>query len=287
VGETLHRALNGKLVAPRKRTGDRTIPADLEAVCTKALARRAEKRYQTAGEMAAALRGLLPDEGRTTEMRRPSRRSPMVNAAVVSGAVVVLVTLGALLFGTGGSDEGADASDRTDQASDEPSDGADVSDVSDERPDVSDEPSEVSDEPSDASDRASDEPATGNEEQEAEERAAELAKQGRAELKRMRLDRAGALFREALEADPKLSAAWFGLGRVAFEQARYGEAEARVRRALRFRSRSARYRNFLGQVLLTQGKKEAAIAEWKKVLDLRPGNAEAKRLLKAAGVGVE
>ncbi|MBW2277033.1 MAG: protein kinase, partial [Deltaproteobacteria bacterium] len=273
VGETLHRALNGKLVPPRKRTGDRTIPADLEAVCVKALARKADKRYQSAAELAAALRALLPGEGETTEIKRSSGRSPVLIAAAVVGVILVVTTLGLLMFASDGSDEVSDLSEPSDEVSDAP----DTSDQSSDQADDSDTAGTVvAVEDAGSSDDVVEVDAGSaplqavDEKAEVQERAADLAKQGRAELKRMRLDKAGALFREALEADPKLSSAWFGLGRVAYEQARYGEAESKVRRALRFRSRSAKYRNFLGQILLTQGKKDAAIAEWKKVLSMRP-----------------
>jgi serine/threonine-protein kinase len=307
VGETLHRALNDKLVPPRKRTGDRTIPADLESICLKALSRRSEKRFQTAGEMADALRALTPDEGRTVEIKRPSQRSPVLVAAALVGAIVIVTTLGLLIF-VSGDDREPDVSDRSDPSdqsdpSDERSDlsersdhsdqsdhSSDQSGPSDERSDLSErsdhsDQSDHSSDPSDESDHLSDE--SDQSDSEAEERAKELAEQGHIELKRMRLDRAGALFREALEADTSTSSAWFGLGRVAFEQARYGEAESKVRRALRYRPGKAKYRNFLGQILLTRGDEAAAVAEWKKVLAMRPDNSEAKRLLKAAGEAVD
>jgi len=291
VGETLHRALNDKLVPPRKRTGDRTIPADLEAICLKALSRRSDKRFRSAGEMAAALRELLPDEGKTTEVRRPARRSSVLVAAASVGGIIVLVTLGLLLFWDGGGDEAreVDAPD----ASGSSSDGSGASDSSSdgsEGPDSSSQAVAADDIVEIDSGPATppvDEQAETDQQADDGEQAKELVEQGQRELKRMRLDRAGSLFQEAVEVDPRLSAAWFGLGRVAFEQGRYGDAESKVRRALRQRPGMARYRNFLGQILLTQGKKDAAIAEWKKVLATRPDNAEARRLLQAAGVSVD
>jgi Ca-activated chloride channel family protein len=54
--------LNGKPCPPRSIR--RSIPADLESICLKAMARKPEDRYATPGEMAQALRqfqGSLPD----------------------------------------------------------------------------------------------------------------------------------------------------------------------------------------------------------------------------------
>ena len=57
VSEILRKVLNEKPKPPRRLV--RSIPAALEAICVKAIAKDAAKRYATAGELAAALRGFL------------------------------------------------------------------------------------------------------------------------------------------------------------------------------------------------------------------------------------
>jgi serine/threonine-protein kinase len=282
VGETLHRALNDKLVSPRKRTGDRTIPADLEAICLKALSRRAEKRFQNAADMAAALRHLLPDEGETVSIRRPAARRM---AGLIAGGIAAAAVIGLGIWWA--------MSSRT------PAEPTQVQAAADAAPPAPDTAPPAPDTAHPAPDTAPPAPDTASPAQDTSYRtdtsyspspkaqAKDLLSQGRKELSRMRLDRAGVLFQEALELDPRLAGAWFGLGRVAFEQARYGDAERKVGKALRHRPNKPRYRNFLGQILLTQGRKAEAITQWKKVLDKHPGNAEAKRLLRAAGIDVE
>lgn len=54
VMELLPRVLSGKFTSPRRIV--RSIPAALEAICLKAMARKPDDRYGTAGEFAAALR---------------------------------------------------------------------------------------------------------------------------------------------------------------------------------------------------------------------------------------
>ncbi len=57
VMELLPRVLGGKFTAPRRIV--RSIPAALEAICLKAMARNPDDRYGTAGDLAAALRDFL------------------------------------------------------------------------------------------------------------------------------------------------------------------------------------------------------------------------------------
>jgi len=55
LGRLLYLVIRGEFQPPAERSPGRDIPADVEAICLKALARRAEDRYADAGEMTAAL----------------------------------------------------------------------------------------------------------------------------------------------------------------------------------------------------------------------------------------
>ena len=57
VSEIFPRILNKKPKPPRGLV--KSIPAALEAICLKAIAKDPAERYNTAGELAAALRGFL------------------------------------------------------------------------------------------------------------------------------------------------------------------------------------------------------------------------------------
>jgi serine/threonine protein kinase len=282
VGETLHKVLNDRLVPPRQRTGDRTIPADLEAICVKALSRKAEKRFQSAAEMAAALRALLPAGGGAVPGRRRGRGLWLMAAGGALAAVVVAV---GLWQGTEGKEgTGETLAPEPVVRDEEPRSAPVVPEV----PEVVVVPEEVvvpelvivPEVPVVPDSPVVPFPLSA---EESRNRASELVSKAEAELKRMRLDAAGGLFAEAARLDARNAAAWFGQGRVAFEQGRGPEALEHVSRALRQRPGYPRYRNFLGQIHITMGDRERAVAEWQKVLAVNPDNAEAKRLLASAG----
>jgi serine/threonine protein kinase len=74
---------------PPPRSIDDTLPADLEEICLKALAKRPEQRYRTGTDMAAGLRAAV----RPQTPGRP-RRAPVAAALLGLAAVcVVVVTL--------------------------------------------------------------------------------------------------------------------------------------------------------------------------------------------------
>ncbi len=91
--------------ARRPRQIDRHIPADLDTICCKAMAKEASRRYRDAGEMAEDLRRYL--NGRVIRARRPGvagsviklvRRRPATVA--LGAAVVVLGVLAATIAWT-------------------------------------------------------------------------------------------------------------------------------------------------------------------------------------------
>ncbi len=91
----LHQVLEEEPRPPR-RLNDK-IPRDLETICLKALAKTPDRRFATAGEMAADLRRFLQGEaiharpvGRIEKAWRWCRRNPLV-ASLAAGIVLVLV----------------------------------------------------------------------------------------------------------------------------------------------------------------------------------------------------
>jgi eukaryotic-like serine/threonine-protein kinase len=91
-GETsaqLMKVLEDEPVAPRKL--DPSIPRDLETVCQKAMAKARERRYRTAGELAADLRRFLAGEpvrarrvGWPERALRWARRNPAASSLLAS-----------------------------------------------------------------------------------------------------------------------------------------------------------------------------------------------------------
>ena len=105
-GSDLHAVLGkaraGDWLPPRQR--DRTIPASLDAVCRKAMARKPEERYPTALALAADIEHWLADEPvsayrepRMARVGRWMRRHKPLTAAVAA------MVLAVLLLGSGGA----------------------------------------------------------------------------------------------------------------------------------------------------------------------------------------
>ncbi|MFO8070728.1 MAG: protein kinase [Polyangia bacterium] len=294
VGETLHRVINDKLVSPRKRTGDKTIPAELEAICTKALSRHPEKRFQSAEELAAALRALLPSAGAGAVSPRRRGRKLALAAGGGGAAALIAAVAGWLALadrGSGSFEESvvaigpaaADAGMPPVEPEDEPVVVELTEDAVARDGGAAGQETEAPVKTAGAEGRLAERPGK-REEAQTLELITERITEGNAALRSMRLDRASELFVEALRLDAGSAAARFGLGRVAFEQGRYDAALVEIRRALRLRPGRPRYRNFLGQIQLTRGERERAVEQWKAVLRLHPENEEARRLLEAAGV---
>jgi hypothetical protein len=88
----LHQLLTEEPVPPRRV--DRSIPAELETIVLKAIAKSPSDRYSSAGELAADLRRFL--DGRTILARRPSlvdraRKWLLRHPSYVGAAVLLLV----------------------------------------------------------------------------------------------------------------------------------------------------------------------------------------------------
>jgi serine/threonine protein kinase/tetratricopeptide (TPR) repeat protein len=103
VGEILKRVEAGEFRPPREVAAD--VPAPLDAVIRKAMARRKEDRYATATDLAAEIENLLADEPVTayreppvTRVRRWGRKHPGVVAALASTVFVGVAGLGAGLY---------------------------------------------------------------------------------------------------------------------------------------------------------------------------------------------
>jgi tetratricopeptide (TPR) repeat protein len=99
--DTLLRVLEQEPVAPRRR--NRHVPRDLETICLKALDKNPERRYRTAGDLAADLGRYLGGfaiaarrVGPVGKMIRWARRRPAVS---VSLACALMLGLAAALFG--------------------------------------------------------------------------------------------------------------------------------------------------------------------------------------------
>src|SRR5437763_3748015 len=100
--EVLLRQVTTDDPAPPRRLGP-AIPADLETIVLKALAKEPEARYATVGELAEGLERFLADRPirarRPTLARRAARWAARHRAAVASAGVVLLLACGALAAG--------------------------------------------------------------------------------------------------------------------------------------------------------------------------------------------
>ncbi len=96
----LHAVIHEEPKSPRLvKSG---IPADLETICLKAMAKEPQRRYQSAGEMADDLRRYLHDEpiharriGLAGRVARWCRRNPALASTIVVSVVTLAVLAGA------------------------------------------------------------------------------------------------------------------------------------------------------------------------------------------------
>ena len=106
MGEILRKAERGEF--PRPRQVNPQVPAPLEAICLKAMARQPKDRYESAAQLADDVEHWLGDEAvaayrdpLTSQLARWSRRHKAVvaSAAVLLLTALVGVSIGAVLLG--------------------------------------------------------------------------------------------------------------------------------------------------------------------------------------------
>ncbi len=285
VGETLHKVINDKLVSPRKRSGDKTIPADLEAICMKALSRRADKRFSSAAKMASALRALLPPPGETADMvdsGSGSWEKGSWKLLIVVGIALVL-GIAAWCVSSGYFDEDnlpAGAEIEPEAQEDRVKTSIDTSEgpVVIIPPDAGNKPAVKDLVPSKGDPVKSD----VEEKEDARALARDKVRAGEAALARMDISGAVRSFEEAIQLDSRNSRAWYGLGKAAFQRGDYGVAVDKTERALRLSPSNVSRRVFLGKIFLAAGQKAAAAAQFRRVLATHPGNEKAAKLLEKA-----
>ncbi|MCP4677837.1 MAG: protein kinase [Deltaproteobacteria bacterium] len=296
VGETLHKVMSDRVVPPRKRSGNASIPRMLEAICMKSLARAPEKRFTTAAGMAEMLSVFLKQEQKRNTGGQPpgySRpRGPLFWIALA--AVVALCIVAIVVFvGLGGAvtrsiddipeiaiesepmpvkqvapdvlRDAAPAVVVLDKPKEEP----------DEKPTLKAPPKAEKPEPASAPEKD-----TGAEKK---DRARDLVASGDRELKKLNVSKAAELYEKALLIDPRIPQAWYGLGRASFEQGNFKDAADKISYALRVSPGRTRWRIFLGNVYMTMGDRTKAIVQWQRVLKTEPENKKAKAFLQDVG----
>jgi eukaryotic-like serine/threonine-protein kinase len=274
VGETLYKAMNDKLVPPGRRCGDKTIPAALEAICMRALQRRADKRFASAAEMATALRGLLPTTGPVQKPKTDRGRNTIATIAVL----IAIVTLAGWIatHAWKRAEEPAPPKPTPTTPTEHPSSAPKAPPIPPVVP-VPPVPVPVPVPPSSLEQRAADDAEDGR------ALALDKALTGEKALAAMRLDDAERAFSEAVKLDARSSRAWMGLAKVAFQRGDYATALEKANRAVRGAPGNASYRNYVGRIHLAAGRRDEAISTWRGVLATDPDNAEAKKLLEKAG----
>jgi peptidoglycan/LPS O-acetylase OafA/YrhL len=107
------------------------------------------------------------------------------------------------------------------------------------------------------------------------------AELGTALLRARRGEEAAAAFREALALDPGLADAHLGLGTLAMDQGRLGEAVGHLAAAARLRPADAGIRNELGVALALSRRYEEAAAQFQAALQLGGGASVQENLARA------
>ncbi len=317
VAETMHRVMTDKVVPPRKRTGDMSIPLGLENLCLKAMSREADRRYQNATEMRLALENLSVSPRRTDTIPPMIANSIRNHSKLFFGAGVVTAALVAavLLFSPLGDDSGDEEppgatltaglppSNGRNAEAPEPQLAAPGGPELPERGNPDSPPRKQGQGPSLTSTRLTESPpepdiveidtpdgetgVTSSAQNQAAAELDELLDLGERAFQKMDTDRAAALFKRATELDPASSRAWFGRGKTAFEQGQTETATQWIQKALKLNPGKPTWRIFLGKVYMAAGARDRAIKEWRRVVKIYPRKQEAWRLLEEAGEPVE
>ncbi len=282
-GETLHKAMNEKLVPPRKRTGDLTLPVELEAICLKALARHPDRRYASAVQLKQALIALaLPGTETAIHTVPDKQHSSRRRLAVISGlAVAAGLTVVGLAIHIRSGEKAPPVEDPT----------STVHHIKKVDPTTDQRGTEAR--PGGTPTQATPAESANREEvpakrqvdadEDPDERAKELLATGFRALKRMKLDQAQHCFKAAGKLNAKLPKVYYGLGKVAFQRGQYPEAVSKVQKAIRLRPGYYRWHVYLAQIYMTMGKRQEAIAICRRVLKAHPDDPAAQELLRAAG----
>lgn len=86
-------------------------------------------------------------------------------------------------------------------------------------------------------------------------------------------------FQQALQSDPRLAEAWFGLGQIRMEQQRFGEAVPLLQKAIALKPDADGYHYALGAAFEQLSQKDAALREYQAELRLHPYQTGAKKAI--------
>jgi tetratricopeptide (TPR) repeat protein len=87
------------------------------------------------------------------------------------------------------------------------------------------------------------------------------------------------LYQQMVQICPEMSAGWYGLGRLEFEDGRLREAEGHLRRASEIDPSSPLPHLLLGHLYRQEGRRESAKAAWQALLERDPEHMEVRHLL--------
>ncbi|MDJ0765975.1 MAG: protein kinase [Myxococcota bacterium] len=288
----LQRSKNNKYrIRPPSKINE-CVPVELDHACLRAIERDPEYRYQSIQEMLRALTFAIGhDEDSEAESELPKQNRP-VFAALLMSAILLGGVCGFLLglVNIPPTAESATMHQLGEQTTENPSveqkemmvNGdtpkekaavppiAETKVVRNQSQTRTSQPSRVVIKPAE---RLAETPSTADLKK--NQTIKELLSAGTLAFDNANLLDAEKLFEDALKMDPTSAAAWHGLGKISFEQGNHALAVTRLKTALSY-SNNALWRVELGSALHRTGKKDEAMAEWKKVLNA--DHSKAKQL---------
>ncbi|MBN2804551.1 MAG: protein kinase [Deltaproteobacteria bacterium] len=320
IGESLHRAINDKIVPPHKRSNKKDIPSQLESICMKAFNRSANKRYDSAGELEILLRQLVeklrPVKAETQTFSNKTQKTMSAVAvgfkskksisAIIVALVLIAVTAGWVYFSkardnkpeiltTSAPQKVSDNSKSKveDSIIDKgasniaPKENLTVVVLKDSAPvnDTAEAAKETA-----AEDTAENKDSTNDSgetlKEESERLSIEFTEKGWAFIKQRRYTEAQNEFKKALKHNHREADALYGYGKASFFKAEFKDSISYLEKSIRHSKSNniIEKRNFLGFVYLKNGNKENAITQWQKVLKLSPGNKTAIKYLETQGI---